>query len=364
MSRPSPRPRLRATKASPSSAIKPPTTAIDRDEPRRTDPARAWEPGTGPGSALVWGATTNAEPYRAAPTLIEPRAASGQMGGASTCGMQRLVELGHDDPIAVRVGDLVGRVGRAPCTRGTTARGCRRRAADRSSGSPRSSSSLIVSMAWIDPMMPGQHAEHAGLGAAGRHLGRRGLGHHVAIGGSALRIEHGDHALEPEDGPVHDRDAELHRRVVHEEARGEVVGAVDDHVPPREDVHHVVGAEAHVVGDHVDVGVEEGEGLLGGVDLAVADSLDVVEDLALEVRLVDDVHVDDADRADACRRQVERGGRTEAARAEQEHPRVEQLLLPGDVDLGEEDVPLVPVALLGGEAPRGRPLRGSRPSTC
>ena len=75
-----------------------------------------------------------------------------------------------------------------------------------------------------------------------------------------------------------------------------------------DDVEHVVGAEAHVVGDDVDVGVERGERLLRRVDLALADAVHVVQDLALQVRLVDDVHVDDAERADARGREVERGG--------------------------------------------------------
>ena len=144
------------------------------------------------------------------------------------------------------------------------------------------------------------------------------------------------------------------RRVVDEEAGREVVGAVDDDVVAVEDVDHVVGAEADVVGDDVDVGVEQRERLLGGVDLAVADAVDVVEDLALQVGVVDDVHVDDADRADAGRGEVEGGRRTEAAGAEQQHLRVEQLLLALLADLGEQEVALVAVALLGGQ--RGRDL--------
>ena len=164
---------------------------------------------------------------------------------------------------------------------------------------------------------------------------------------------------------MHDGDAELHRRVVHEEAGGEVVGAVDDDVVAREDVHDVVGAEAHVVGDDVHVGVEQRERLLGRVDLAVADAVDVVEDLALQVRLVDDVHVDDAD---ACRRRRRRG----TARPASPRPPapssstldVEQLLLAVDVDLGQQQVALVAVALLGGEVCGAPPSRGPRPSTC
>ena len=51
-----------------------------------------------------------------------------------------------------------------------------------------------------------------------------------------------------------------------------------------------------------------GQGLLRRVDLAVADAVHVVEDLALQVRRVDHVHVDDAEGAHAGRGQVQRGG--------------------------------------------------------
>ena len=137
-----------------------------------------------------------------------------------------------------------------------------------------------------------------------------------------------------------------------EVAGREVVGAVDDDVVAVDDVEHVVGAEAHVVGDDVDVGVQRGERLLGRVDLAVADAVHVVQDLALQVRRVDDVHVDDAERADARGREVERGGGAEAARAEEQHLGVEQLLLARLADLGQEDVAAVAVALLGRERRR------------
>ena len=124
----------------------------------------------------------------------------------------------------------------------------------------------------------------------------------------------------------------------------------------RQDLHHVVGAEAHVEGHDVHVRVEQREGLLGRVDLAVADPVDVVEDLALQVRLVDDVHVDDAEGADAGGGEVEGGGRAEAAGAEQEDLGVEQLQLALDVDLRQQHVALVAVALLGGELARRGPV--------
>ena len=85
-----------------------------------------------------------------------------------------------------------------------------------------------------------------------------------------------------------------------------------------------------------------------------------MDDLALEVRLVDDVGVDDAERADARRGEVERRRRPEPARADEQDARVEQPLLALLADLRDEQVPAVARALLG-ESVRGivisNPLR-------
>ena len=79
-----------------------------------------------------------------------------------------------------------------------------------------------------------------------------------------------------------------------------------------------------------------------------------MQDLALQVRRVDDVHVDDAERADAGGREVQRGGLSRARRRRAAAPStLEQLLLAGLADLGQEDVAVVPVALLG-VSDRGR----------
>ena len=109
----------------------------------------------------------------------------------------------------------------------------------------------------------------------------------------------------------------------------------------------LLASRRSVVGDDVDVGVEQRERLLRGVDLAVADAVEVVQDLALQVRRVDLVHVDDADRADAGGGEVQRGRRAEAAGAEQQHLAGEQLGLALGADLGQQQVAPVAVALVG-----------------
>ena len=74
-----------------------------------------------------------------------------------------------------------------------------------------------------------------------------------------------------------------------------------------------------------------------------------MDDLALEVRRVDGVVVDDPERADAGRGQVEGGGGAEPARADQQDPRLEQLQLALLADLGDQQVAAVAAALLVAE---------------
>ena len=77
---------------------------------------------------------------------------------------------------------------------------------------------------------------------------------------------------------------------------------------------------------------------LGRVDLRRAERVERVGDLPLQVRLVDDVGVDDPERADARGGEVERRRRAEAARADQQDARVEQLELALLADLGDQQV--------------------------
>ena len=79
-----------------------------------------------------------------------------------------------------------------------------------------------------------------------------------------------------------------------------------------------------------------------------------MDDLALEIRLVDDVGVDDPERPDSGCGEVERCGRSEAAGADEKHARVEQALLSLLAYLRDEQVPAVARALLGGEDARDR----------
>src|SRR6476619_6009832 len=77
-----------------------------------------------------------------------------------------------------------------------------------------------------------------------------------------------------------------------------------------------------------------------------ADSIVGVEDLALQVRQVDHVEVDDADRADAGGREVERRRGAETAGADEQRLRAEEPGLAGRADLGDQEMAAVALLLL------------------
>ena len=162
-------------------------------------------------------------------------------------------------------------------------------------------------------------------------------------------MEHGRLAFELPDRPIDERLLQHHGRIVGEVAGGEVVAAVHDDVELLEDAERVLGGEVLPELDHLHVGVEGLEGQAGRFGLRHPDPVVGVEDLTLQIREVDHVHVDDADRADPRRREVEGHRRPEPPRADAQNLGVEELRLPRLTYLGQEKVAAVADLLLGRE---------------
>jgi hypothetical protein len=96
-----------------------------------------------------------------------------------------------------------------------------------------------------------------------------------------------------------------------------------------------------LVQDHLHERVDLGHRVPGRLGLGLADVRLTVDDLTLEVRLVDDVEVDHAERADTRRREVEQGRTAQATRADDQDLRVLQPLLPVDPDVRDDQVAAV-----------------------
>ena len=105
-------------------------------------------------------------------------------------------------------------------------------------------------------------------------------------------------------------------------------------------------------------GLASDDRLPGRLGLGLPDVGLAVDDLALQVRLVDVVELDDAERADPGRGQVEQRRAAEAAGADHQHLGVLQPLLPVHPDVGDDQVPGVAADLVDGQLGAGgwRPL--------
>ena len=194
-----------------------------------------------------------------------------------------------------------------------------------------------------------QHAKHTALRAGRHHARRRRLGVEIAVLRAVLGPEHADLALEAEDRTPHVRLAEQHASVVDQVAGGEVVRAVQDQVVPGEDVQGVGRVQPIGVQVDRDQRVDLGDRLLGRDRLALADVGLAMDHLTLQVRLVDDIEVEDAEGADPGGGEVEQRRGPESARPDHQHLGVLQPLLPGHPDVGNDQVARVPLHLLLGQ---------------
>ena len=117
---------------------------------------------------------------------------------------------------------------------------------------------------------PGQHAEHAALGAGRHQARRRRLREEAAVARPLRSPEDRDLALETEDRAVDVGLAQHHAGVVDQVAGREVVGPVHDEVVVLEQVERVAGFEPGLVRDDPDVRVDPAQALGRGFDLGPA----------------------------------------------------------------------------------------------
>ena len=130
----------------------------------------------------------------------------------------------------------------------------------------------------------------------------------AAVAGAVRRAEYGELAFEPVHARMHIRLPLEHTGIVHEVARRERVGAVEDQVVVGDDPSGVVACERGAPGLDPYIWIERLDPHAGGVDLRRAEGARVVDDLALQVVDGDGVVVEDPESPDPCGRKIE-GGR-------------------------------------------------------
>ena len=156
-----------------------------------------------------------------------------------------------------------------------------------------------------------------------------------------MRNAGGGLALEAVDRGGDQRAAEQYAGVVDQVARADAIAAVEHDVVAGEDLHDVVRAQLDVVGDDVDGRVQRREARAGGAGLGLADLRGLEQHLALQVGDVDAVAVEQAERADAGRGEVECGRGAEAPGAHHQHARAREFLLAGGTEFREQQVATV-----------------------
>src|SRR2546426_732634 len=189
----------------------------------------------------------------------------------------------------------------------------------------------------------------ADLPARGHEPGRRRFRIEAAVARPLRREEDARLTFEPEDRPVDVRFVQEDGRIIHEVPCREVVRPIDDHVVVTQDVQRVVGRQSGLVGLHVDVRIDLRDPFFRDLDLLAPDVLRPIEHLALEIRLVDHVEVDDPEAADAGRAQILRERDAKAPCADNQSGRLFELQLARHPDLWEDQVPRVPLDFRGRE---------------
>lgn len=164
-----------------------------------------------------------------------------------------------------------------------------------------------------------------------------------------VRLEDRQLAFEAQHRGGDQRSAREHTGIRQQEARGEIVGAVADNVIVLDQVEHIVGVETRAVRLELHLRVDGVRRPGSRCDLRLADPVSGVGDLALQVRQLDLIVIDDPDRANAGRRQIQRQRRAQPAGTDHQHPRRLQLRLAGAAYVLQQNVPRVAADFVFGE---------------
>ena len=123
-------------------------------------------------------------------------------------------------------------------------------------------------------------------------------------------------------------------------ARGEVVAAVEDDVGERDFLIQTLAGKAFGERDDTAFGVDFAQRTLAGFGLGHADGVGAMQYLSLQIGDVDRVAIRQHQRADAGRGKVQGGG-TQTAGTYDQRTRLDDVFLPFDADLRQQDVATV-----------------------
>ena len=137
--------------------------------------------------------------------------------------------------------------------------------------------------------------------------------------------------------------------VIDEKLCRKIIGAVDHEIIVFHEIHDILAGDECPIRIDLDIRIDCFHGLLSGLYLCLAHICGCVDDLALEVGKVYFVSICNADGTHAGCCQIHCCRSTQAACTNDQHFRIEQLLLSLDANLFQDDVTGVALDLFVGK---------------
>ena len=153
-----------------------------------------------------------------------------------------------------------------------------------------------------------------------------------------MGLEGGKLSLEALQRPGDQRLAGKITGIVQQIAGLEIIAAIGHQIVLRDQTGGVLRIQPHGVFVNDNFGINRLEGLRRACHLERADPVGGMDDLALQVRDIDRIEIDDAQRTNPGRRQIKQHRRTKPARANHQDTRIQQAQLPFFADLIEDDM--------------------------
>jgi len=151
---------------------------------------------------------------------------------------------------------------------------------------------------------------------------------HTSIARPAqIRRENRCLSVETKNGAVNVWFFEKNADVVREITRGEVVASVEHEIVIPHDLYRVLALEAAIVRVQNQIRIDVGKSIVRGGNFPSSDIFCAVQDLPLQIRNVDRIKVDQANRTNARRGQIKRRRRAKPARADAQYASSFQSLL-------------------------------------
>ena len=96
-------------------------------------------------------------------------------------------------------------------------------------------------------------------------------------------MKHADHAFKSKNRTVHNWNTKFDAGIIQQISTWKIVCSVNDDVVTRKNLNNIFGAQARVVSYDINIWIKHRQGFFGRVNFSVTDSINVVQDLSLQI---------------------------------------------------------------------------------